>query len=314
MKNLIIGTIKNYNIHDLKPFVLTLKKTGYAGDTVFFYSNVKEKTLQWLHELGIQTVEFGDKYPYLGEEYQDNTGVLPATCDRNIHVFSMRYIPYYLWLIKNKNKYQNIFFADTRDIIFQKDPFDFEMNNNIFYFCESENWPIKKSDFNAEEIRLAFGEDALNKIGDNLISNVGTVIGPSEKIFTHIEKMVGYIMAGDGSILMDQGTHNYIVWNNMIPETKVCKNGEGPVLTVGYDLKIHHDKNGNIIDKNGLVPNLVHQYDRHYWVAKDFYDWNLKIKYFYRLLKGYKVKINNKVSASLKAKYPKLHKQVKKLF
>jgi hypothetical protein len=313
MSDLIIGVIKNYSFNDLKPFVNSLSKSKYTGDTVLFCNNISDNTKVNLTKNGITCIDFNDEYPYL-ERYTENMGILPRTYNKKLHLFSMRYIPYYLFLKNSKKKYGNIMITDVRDVIFQKDPFNFKISGNLCCTLEAEGWSLEDSDFNGNEIKIAFGQKEFEKIKKNLISNCGVTIGPFTKIIEYLEKMISLILAGDGSVIMDQGTHNYIVWNKMIDNIVCYKNNAGPVLTLGYEKKVFKNKDGMIIDNNGNVINIIHQYDRHYMVAKDYYDWPTKIKYAKHILKNrYLKKLNDNSSDKILHLSPKLHSYLKKI-
>ncbi|MDP1625094.1 MAG: hypothetical protein Q8L64_04965 [bacterium] len=314
MSNLIIGVIKNYAFRDVKPFVSTLKNVGYKGDTVFFCNNVSAGAKRELQKNGVTCIDFTEDYPYVEDRLKKEMGIVPREFVRKLHLFSMRYILYYLYLLNCGKTYENIMVADIRDVVFQKDPFDFPIDGKLCCSIESEEWPISRSDFNGREIEVAFGKEAYEKIKDKLISNCGVTIGPSHLIKAYIEKMIELILAGDGSILMDQGTHNYIVWNDLVPNIRMYKNNEGPVLTLGYEKTVRRNKDKKIIDSNGTIINIVHQYDRHFGVAKDYYDWRLKVKYGWVLFRNRYIKgLNDHLSAKVKKSSPGLHAFAKKL-
>jgi hypothetical protein len=309
--NAIIGVIKNYKFEDLKPFVSSLRNTGYIGDILFLYQNIDLETQKQLLEYKVTLIPFTNTYPYVEEKYQKNLGTLPDEYHRDLHLFSMRYIPYYLYLKNCGKEYENIMVADIRDVLFQKDPFDFDINNNLCCFLESNQWPINKSEFNAFEIEVAFGKSELDKIGHQLISCCGTTVGPQHLIMKYLEKMIELILAGDGSIMMDQGTHNYIVWNHMVDNIKFYKNHEGPILTVGYEKKLLKNKDGQVIDKTGRVVNVVHQYDRHFLFAQQFFPWPIKIRDFRSLVRKKLLFNYYNLSKKIKERYPGLHSYMK---
>ena len=314
MKNLIIGVIKNYNFRDVKPFVSTLMKTGYKGEVVFFCNNVSIESQDKLRKHGVTCINFGISYPYVEKQYSADIGILPKSFSKQLHLFSLRQILYYLYLNNCGKKYENIMLTDVRDVIFQKDPFDFIINGNLCCTLESEDWPISKSSFNATEIETVFGVEAYEKIKANLISNCGVTIGPSVLIMKYLEKMIDLILSGGGSTITDQGIHNYIMWNGMIPNIKFLKNNEGPVLTLGYEKIVHRNKDKKIVDNKGNIINIIHQYDRHFNVAKDYYDWKLKIKYAILIIKNRYIKrINDSLSIKVKKVSPRTHASIKKI-
>ena len=61
----------------------------------------------------------------------------------------------------------------------------------------------------------------------------------------------------------DQAFHNWLLWTNKFEPVKLWRQEDGPINTVGWPEHIHKDKDNNLINKNGELYNVVHQYDRH---------------------------------------------------
>lgn len=316
MKNAILGTIANYHFNDIAPFALSLKNTGYTGELILFYRNVDQTTLEQLTSLGVTLIPFTDEFPYVTNPNWTQRGVVPAVFNRKLHVFSMRYIPYYLYLINCQETYDQLMLTDVRDVVFQKDPFAFPIDGQLCSFLEAENWPIEKSNFNGDEIRLGYGLEAYNQVKQELISCCGTTIEPASLIIKYLEQMISLILAGDGSLVLDQGTHNYILYTGLLGDAPIkhWKNHEGPVLTLGYEPKIYYDQNGTVTDKHGRVVNVVHQYDRHFWLAWRYYDWPSRRAFIKKWIKNnWFKKLNDRCSAFIKSKNPQLHHWLKKI-
>jgi hypothetical protein len=87
---------------------------------------------------------------------------------------------------------------------------------------------------------------------------------------------------------IDQAVHNFLVHDRMLSELNVYDNDGGPVLTVGIEDNVLVDANGFIVNKRGDVPNVVHQYDRHWQLAKRFCGYRyLASRAFSSLLRKY---------------------------
>lgn len=62
-KNLILGTIMNYKLDEIKPFLSSLHSTGYLGDVVLFHSNIALHTIKRLRRKGVILIPFSKFVP-----------------------------------------------------------------------------------------------------------------------------------------------------------------------------------------------------------------------------------------------------------
>ncbi len=262
--NAILGLIKNYDWIDLEPFVLSLKNTGYTGKIVFFYNNIDETTLKKLSDCGVELIEFIETFPYINGGNFKDTGILSKELVLEKNFFSFRYVIYYLFLRNSQEEYENIMLSDIRDVVFQKDPFDFDIDEKLCCFLEAEGWPIKKSEHNAVGILKSYSKEELDKIGNNLIACAGTIIGYAPEIKKYVDTLLREFIRIKSKNADDQFIFNYLIWNGMLSNLNIFKNHYGPVLTLGYEKKVYTNKIGQITDRSGVVVNIIHQYDRHY--------------------------------------------------
>ena len=109
-ENLIIGGIFNYNVNQIKPWVLSIEENVKNAHRVMCISNINEETQRWLSNKGFELIE------------------MPKA---NIPVHVLRFLSIYEYLRKNWAKYNYVITTDVKDVIFQKDPFDFMEDNNI---------------------------------------------------------------------------------------------------------------------------------------------------------------------------------------
>jgi hypothetical protein len=63
----------------------------------------------------------------------------------------------------------------------------------------------------------------------------------------------------------DQGTLNFLVRTGRLPATAVSPYGHGPAMHVGIAHRdtIRTGERGRVLNREGEVCNIVHQYDRH---------------------------------------------------
>ena len=283
-KNAVIGLTKGYDFEILRPFVETLRNTGYSGDIVFFHSDTDGKTLERLKDFRVELIPFRVEFPYselpIPDHLKNNDRV------KNLGIYCLRYLLAYMHLKKNYGKYGNVMLSDTRDVIFQKDPFDF-YDGDLNYFLEREGVSIAESPVNAEWLAKGFGQEALSKLGRNPIICSGVTIGSSSGILGYLESFLDVIVSKDVPAHMrgmDQGIHNYLIHEKIVPG-EMHKNSDGPVLTLGLEDDIMF-RNGYIYNASGNTPNVVHQYDRHWRIARHFWSWRLIFRDYLSLWKA----------------------------
>lgn len=272
-KNLILGTIKGYDFEVLRPFLTTLKRTGYAGDTVFMYSQIDADTLNKLKEWGVILVPFTTTFPYMEGAWATHNEWPTNKRWLNTAVHSLRYLLAYCYLKEFGANYSRVLLTDTRDVIFQKDPFDYELEDSLYCFTENEGAVIADSSINAMWIEKGFGPSELERIAQRPIICSGVTVGPSNRVLEYLSIFVRTVVERDVPIEipgMDQGIHNYLIYTGLLPVAKIYKNDDGPVFTVGLEQSLTRKK-GMIYNGRGVIPNIVHQYDRHWNTAKHYY-------------------------------------------
>jgi hypothetical protein len=60
----------------------------------------------------------------------------------------------------------------------------------------------------------------------------------------------------------DQGVHNTLILNGLMPDAKLIPNGQGRVLTMGGMTPPSPEADGRLRLPDGRLPAVLHQYDR----------------------------------------------------
>jgi hypothetical protein len=278
-KNLILGIAKGYAFKDLALFVGSLKQTDYDGDICLFVSDISTTDCNALRKYRIQTIPFSLNYPYI-KKVENFAKKYSKDDFKHLGLQSLRYVIYYLYLAEQQSKYSNIMLADVRDVVFQKDPFDFEFEEtSLSCFCENSKYSINSQEFNAHIVRRALGENVLREIGMNPIVCSGITLGPTQLIMSYLEKMIE-CMKGIKTVSLnssDQAIHNYLIYSKQLKNVKLFNNEKGPVLHLRIvdAEEIRLDDKGFCINDNRDVFNVVHQYYQHPGLIKKFQE-----KYF----------------------------------
>jgi hypothetical protein len=162
-KDLIIGAFSNYNdFNVLKPWVYSIKETGFQGDIVLIAVNVSDEICNTLVNEGVQVVKVVD--------------------NNKMMIHMLRFIHIYNFLKNNHKNYRYVISTDVRDVIFQKNPIDYlvneeEINLYVNLIGSSEAIRIKNEKWNRENIQKNFGDYWYNEVKDNLVCNVGILAG-----------------------------------------------------------------------------------------------------------------------------------------
>lgn len=300
-KNLILGLVKGYTFDKVKPFLISLKKTGFQGDVCFFVADLTPETISAIQEYGVKLQSFKEWYlkiPLLKQgkliwkkfyfynrlvnfypfnrlnswlvktltSLQPNPYVAKSNLvSKFVDIMGLRYPLYYLYLLEHGKNYSNVMITDVRDVLFQRDPFDFEIGDHLCCFFEEEGKTLRTGDANAVWLRDGFGAHVLDAIGDKKISCAGITIGSRSAMMEYLEGMIDNLIELKCHTWgIDQGVHNYILHSGKIKNVKFYENYHGPVLTMHFskDEKLRFDDRGYLLNEDGSVINILHQYDR----------------------------------------------------
>jgi len=270
-------------------FFTSLKDIGFNGDIVILVSDqIEPETKQRLTEHGVilifikeQALQFTKKYansrlwkihslPHklvfaLLNSGADKIARLGRYIKRFHLISGSRYCFYYDYLLANKDKYQYILLSDVRDVVFQSDPFKNLDQPDVLNFYEEEN-TIEKSFYTSYWIRHAFGAKALEAIKEKMSVCSGTTIGSVDRVLNYLENMIitqARITAGlTGLGGFDQGVHNYLIYNNYFPGSRLTANTDAEVATLGESTSIWFNDEMELVNHDKKVIPVVHQFDR----------------------------------------------------
>ena len=182
MKDLIIGTITNYNIQQIKPWVESLKQCGFTGDKYMVCYNISYETIQYLqsHEFKICVFENA-------QHRQMYTYNFP----QNFHVCVHRFL--HMWSFLNnlseevKKEYRYIISTDIGDVVFQSNPSTWLEDNltGTNYEINAAAESIKYKDeilWGAKNMENSFGSEVYEHMKERLIYNAGTISGKFQTV------------------------------------------------------------------------------------------------------------------------------------
>ena len=244
MIDLVTGYAQGYHASFVRPFLKTLRETGYTGHILLFADSggAKEAT-RWDAE------------------------VLPCPSSQ-LPLCSARFLTFRDAL--RGRSYDGVLLTDTRDVIFQRNAADYLPDVGVNAFEEDDKMTIGSCPYNAKWIREGYGENALDSLRGVSIVCAGTVCGDFDSMMVYIGKMCKEIehIQSSTSTPLDQAAHNVLVHGSA--DIVQWENERSEVFNVGYIMPretvcIVED---NIINKVGNIPAVIHQWDRHQNLTK----------------------------------------------
>jgi len=249
-KNIIIGAATGYQKKDLFNFVETARKVFVGRIFLIINNKINSETNHYLNKKKVE-IFF--------------TKLTSRT------IYKDRY-QIYLDIVKNNKNAENIMLTDTKDVIFQSDPFLNNNLNKLNFFLEDRL--IKNCATNIRWILRAYGNKVYNQIKNKRISCSGVTIGNKKEILKYCKQMVQEIKNNKYYSLnpfnkgSDQGNHNIIVNSSKFKMAKKFVNTDSFVVNLSNSKEnILKYTNGKFkINKKTI--SVIHQYDSHKLIEK----------------------------------------------
>jgi hypothetical protein len=294
---LVMGSASNLHAGHFTPFLRSFEACGTAARVCVFVTRMEPGDVARLGELADEVIALDDSYPTVvpgwvvgGLRWVKTTRGLrrfyPAMCRfaarclragpgsrrwRDLEyrlegVQSLRYQHYLEHLLANPDV-ELVMISDLRDVVFQGDPFAGQLAD-LEVFLEEEHVRCSTPGFNSRWLRDLYGEEGLAALGDAVVSCSGVTIGSRDGMVGYLRAMVAEV--GRHQVPLgahDQGMHNWLLRTNQLGNVTVVANGTGRVQTMGEQREIYLDLDGRVLNPDGSVPPVIHQYDRHAGLA-----------------------------------------------
>lgn len=252
-RTLVMGLAAHYGAAELAPFVLSLRQSGYAGDIVLLTYGCSADTADFLRAHRVRMVPF--------------TGLAAMPMSMN-SARMFRYLDWFIELFLNSPdsiEYGRVLLTDTRDVVFQGDPFARVPADRLTFFLETDR-TLGTCPINRDWLRRAYGEATLAELGHRPVSCAGTLMGRPDALLEYLAHMVRAIVEVPPEHRfsgVDQAIHNVVLARGLVAGSVALENG-GPVMTVptaeATGLRLLGD--GRIANPDGSLSETVHQYDR----------------------------------------------------
>jgi hypothetical protein len=248
-QRLLLGAATGYGLEDLLPFVVSLKKTGYRGRLCLFVWDLDSQTLKTLDALGVEL------YPCSSDRV-----------DKQYTVTGGRFLIFRDFLRDIASDHIQVMISDVRDVVFQRDPFEGLHDKGMNFFLEQAGYTLDTETFNAGALSQAYGQDIVTSMAGKPISCVGVTMGDVISMRSYLLNMAQELESMDKDFFgSDQAAHNRIVHSGTTDfKYRMYGNDTKQVMHMGLvpaEAILWSDN--SIVNKDGEVVAVLHQYDRH---------------------------------------------------
>jgi hypothetical protein len=167
-----------------------------------------------------------------------------------------------------------VLLADSRDVIFQRDPFTIpaDPQRPLDIFLEDYLRNFANSGINQGHVVPCFGREAVRKTflsPPRPVSCSGVTLGTRSAIIKYLRAMWNEMRQPQYTaecLQHDQAFHNYLLWSGRLSDAvggiRAFSNEEGPITTIGWPQHLYRDRFGRVLNRKGDLVHVVHQYDR----------------------------------------------------
>lgn len=299
--SLVLSYVEDYAARDIAPFLASLRSTGYDGDVVFFTFNLEDDCDELFAKHGVRAIPVRrvdmKSSVQIPEGLADALGIPSsfrpdgALNIRLARLFGslgveryevVRRIARYLWhcnsgrffyyqeFLEHHPEYEHVLIADVRDVVFQRSPFDRDLGDVLSLFEEFPATPLGDQVDNATWIERLYGPVTLDELAPYPIVCAGVMLGPHARVLECVQQIAHESVTNYVGWGTDQGTLNYLVRTGQLGAVDVHPYGSGPAMHVGIAPRetIRTDEEGRVLNRDGEVCSIIHQYDRHPELAR----------------------------------------------
>jgi hypothetical protein len=276
------------------PFLRSLRSTGCTPEVVLIANHGSAEDEKHLTELlpsarlwvpiPKQRYRFfrrlANTFPALAAAYarrlrtnwRSTPSLRPAIEFRAAYLLNITCSRYFLarhFLLQNPGSYDHVMLADSRDVLFQRDPF---AGLPLGITTGLESILVRDQPANLQWLQHLYGDDPAFPLADILPQNVicsGVTLGDTASIKKYLELICAEFIEKLPEMIhtpyLDQGAHNGLLRTGRIPSAHLVPNGSDAIATIGTsDLsEFSFSPTGQLVASNGNLVSVVHQYDRH---------------------------------------------------
>lgn len=262
--NLIIGAAFGFGVPELRNFVKSARRFHPEDDVVLIINSPSDELAAFLAENRVKIIAYS---------------LIETTPSGMPHwkaAINFRMYKVLDYIIENPH-YADIFYADTRDVVFQDNLFKHRLGlfsptadstaDYLYFFCEDPNMTLGGCECNRMWVKTVFNEAMFNEIRDKKIVCSGTILGSRDRMIWFFRKYAQLMPLNRilelGDISTDQATTNVIAHKYNEVGAVIMDSGD-IVGTLAHTIyrkgPIHVE--GDFVTTYDRRPAVIHQHDR----------------------------------------------------
>jgi hypothetical protein len=260
-QDLILGTVEHYDFYEFRRFLISLRQTNFRGHICLFVGpGISRGTVRKIQQYDVEVVPYSGAFPFVADPHADAPKSLPEP----IHIYNYRHFLYYDYLLKHGCRFRNVLLTDVRDVVFQQDPFEFPISDQIYVAMENPDIPVGACPWTSQWLLAGYAPEVLDRLKDKDMSCAGTTLAPVPHMMRYLELMLAEIAGMKNAYTCaDQAAHNLLLHDGKLDPVEKLGNFEGPILTVGSEPRYQLNENNELVNRDGSKIALIHQYDRY---------------------------------------------------
>ncbi len=260
-RDCVIGCFLGYAWNDVRVWARSLSASGFTGRKLALVRAAGSGCLEALVDEGFEVVDFSH-LPVAGTAYVERFSFLRRYLHDRHQAGEV-----FRWVIA----------TDVRDVCFQRDPLDYlgQFDRPLLVLSQ-EGLRYAHAEWNARNLRAAFGEEALEMLRDTPAYNVGVLAGP-HRVIEGVAFLIEQLARAAHDPVSDQAALNLLVGQLAAPPSVHRANAAEPwacqagVMADPRRIErnrphllgpepVWHD--GQVLTAGGEAYAIVHQYDR----------------------------------------------------
>jgi hypothetical protein len=289
--NLIVGAATNSRWNDTLIFFSSLAATSFTGRVALFCTDQWQVPAGLALPFTVDIVDITEKtifrgplvwrmifkglsrtngirrwYPVLLRQlYKAPASQLRAVAEAGDWAFShpanLRYLAFNQWLA-SATEVENVMLTDVRDVAFQADPFVGLDPDKLTVAAEEPHIIFGDDLTNTMWMTQCYGKEVARIFKGKAVLCSGTTLGGIETIREYLALMRVELERHRGPVFgRDQAAHNIVVSN--MRQASIVRNRQGLILTMGRMSGYRRNDDWTVLNDDGSIPAVVHQYDRH---------------------------------------------------
>jgi len=277
--NAIIAAATGYSAGDLQPFLDSVERTcPHSRLFLIVFKRDSERVERlsarypfieavydnYKPKRGIRLSKWIARH-FIGQDYSNCHPLWRSVGTYLLHITLKRYFLALRILRESCGSFANLLLTDSRDVLLQEDPFD-RIGDGLVSGVEEKT--IGDCPHNSYWIEQIYGPAVLSRMSHRKIVCSGVTIGPVYKMEPYLVAMCAemwkHLARAAASPYFDQGIHNYLIYGKRVP-LELSENPAGIIATLFYEDRsnIQTDVATGRLVVRGMLPAIVHQYDRH---------------------------------------------------